>query len=46
MIYLKATVYGDDYSAEEMSEMRGIWKEYIAYFNITNGGEGQLLPEF
>lgn len=46
VIYLKATVYGDDYSAEEMSEMRGIWKEYIAYFNITNGGEGQLLPEF
>lgn len=46
VIYLKATVYGDSYSAEELSEMRSTWNYYISYFGITNGGEGKPLPEF
>lgn len=46
VIYLKAVVYGDNYSEEEMAEMRDTWNYYNEYFGIKNGGEGQPLPEF
>ena len=46
VIFLKATVYGDYYSTEEMDEMRETWNYYINRFGITGGGEGSPLPVF
>ncbi len=46
VLYLKAVVYGDSYSNEELAEMRETWNYYINYFGITKGGEGSNLPQF
>lgn len=42
-IYLKVVLYKDFYTDSEIAEMKQIWDEYIAYWNITKGGEGRDL---
>lgn len=44
-IYLKMSLYKNAYSESEIEEMRQIWNEYIAYWNITKGGEGNDLGD-
>ena len=42
-IYLKMSLYKNAYSETEIEEMRQIWNQYIAYWDITKGGEGNGL---
>jgi len=42
-IYLKMSLYKNAYSETEIEEMRQIWNKYIAYWDITKGGEGNGL---
>lgn len=42
-IYLKMVLYRDFYTESEVNEMKELWNEYIAYWNIKKGGEGADL---
>ena len=44
-IYLKVTLYKSAYTENELEEMRQIWNYYIAYWNITKGGEGNDVAD-
>lgn len=44
-IYLKMALYEDSYSETEIRQMEKDWNTYIAYWNITKGGEGNGLPD-
>lgn len=44
-IYLKVVLYKDSYTDSEIAEMKQIWDEYIAYWNITKGGEGYDITD-
>ena len=44
-IYLKMVLYKDSYTDSEIAEMKEIWEYYIAYWNITKGGEGRDLSD-
>ena len=44
-VYLKMTLYRDSYSETEIRQMEEDWNTYIAYWNITKGGEGNVLPD-
>ena len=36
-------LYRDFYTESEVNEMKELWNEYIAYWNIKKGGEGADL---
>ena len=42
-IYLKMVLYRDFYTESEVNEMKELWNEYIAFWNIKKGGEGADL---
>lgn len=44
-IYLKINLYKDNYSDSEIAEMEQIWDEYILYWDLKKGGEGQNLTD-
>ena len=44
-IYLKVALYKDFYTDSEIAEMKEIWEYYLAYWNISKGGEGYAVTD-